>query len=88
MPTYVIEREIPGASQWTEDQIRESSQKSLDLLQRLGVQWMHSYVTDDKVYCVYWAPNEDVIKTHGETLGIPVDRVSAVRRLLGPQSTE
>lgn len=88
MPTYVIEREMPGASKWTEDQVRETSQKSLDVLQHLGVQWMHSYVTDDKVYCIYWAPGEDVVREHADTLGIPATRISAVRRMMGPGTTE
>lgn len=87
MPTYVIEREMPGASSWTEEEVCEASKSSLDVLQHLGIQWMHSYVTDDKVYCIYWAPDEDVVRQHGETLGIPVNRISAVRRLMGPAST-
>jgi hypothetical protein len=88
MPTYVIEREMPGASGWTEDQVRDAARSSLDVLQNLGIQWMHSYVTDDKVYCIYWAPGEDVIREHANVLGIPANRVSAVRRLMGPQTTE
>lgn len=88
MPNFVIERDIPGASQWTEDQIREASKKSLEVMQHLGVQWIHSYVTDDKVYCVYWAPGEDVIREHAQTAGIPANRISAVRRMLGAHSAE
>lgn len=88
MPNYVIEREIPGASQWTEEQIRETSKKSLEVMQHLGVQWIHSYVTDDKVYCVYWAPGDDVIREHAKSAGLPVDRVSMVRRMLGAHSAE
>jgi hypothetical protein len=61
MPNYVIEREIPGASNMTEEQVREVALKSLGVLKELGpqIQWLHSYVTDDKVYCIYWAPNEE-----------------------------
>lgn len=88
MPNYVIEREIPGASQWTEDQVREISQRSLEVLQNLGVQWMHSYVTDDKVYCVYWAPGEGVIEQHAQTLGVPANRISAVRRMMSPATAD
>jgi hypothetical protein len=88
MPNYVIEREIPGASKWTEKEVREISRRSLEVLQHLGVQWMHSYVTDDKVYCIYWAPGEEVIREHAQTLGVPANRISAVKRLMGPQTTE
>ena len=88
MPTYVIERDMPGAQNWTEQQVHEASQQSLDVLQHLGIQWMHSYVTDDKVYCIYWAPGEDVIQQHADTLGIPATRIAAVRRLMGPQSMD
>jgi hypothetical protein len=88
MPNYVIEREITGASRWTDKQVQEISRRSLEVLQHLGVQWMHSYVTDDKVYCIYWAPGEEVIREHAQTLGVPANRISAVRRLMGPQTTE
>jgi hypothetical protein len=88
VPNYVIERDIPGASKWTEKEVREISRRSLEVLQHLGVQWMHSYVTDDKVYCIYWAPGEEVIREHAQTLGVPANRISAVRRLMGPQTTE
>ena len=88
MPNYVIEREMPGASQWTEEQVREASQSSLDVLQQLGIQWMHSYVTDDKVYCIYWAPDADVIRKHADSIGLPANRISAVRRMMGPNTTE
>jgi hypothetical protein len=88
MPNYVIEREIPGASKWSDQQVKEISRRSLDVLQHLGVQWMHSYVTDDKVYCIYWAPGEEVIREHAQTLGVPANRISAVKRLMGPNTTE
>jgi hypothetical protein len=88
MPNYVIERDIPGASKWTEKEVREISRRSLEVLQHLGVQWMHSYVTDDKVYCIYWAPGEEVIREHAQTLGVPANRISAVKRLMGPNTTE
>ena len=86
MTEYVIERELPGAGSLSEDQIREISLRSLQALKDLGpqIQWLHSYVTEDKVYCVYLAPEENLIHEHARRAGIPVDRVSAVRRMIGP----
>ena len=90
MPKFVIEREVPGAGSLTEIQIREVSMRSLRALKELGVQiqWVHSYVTEDKVYCVYLAPNEDIIREHARRAGLPADRISAVRRLIDPTSGE
>jgi Protein of unknown function (DUF4242) len=86
MPQFVIEREIPGAGSLTEAQIREVSLRSLETLNEMGpqIQWLHSYVTEDKVYCVYIAPDENSIREHARRTGIPADRVSAVRRLIDP----
>ena len=86
MPQFVIEREIPGAGSLSETQIREVALRSLQALKELGpqIQWLHSYVTDDKLYCVYLAPDEDTIREHARRTGIPADRVAAVRRLLDP----
>ena len=86
MPEYVIEREIPGAGSWNEDQIRQASIQSLEVLRGLGVQiqWLHSYVTDDKIYCVYLAPDESLIREHATRLGVPANRISAVRRMIDP----
>ncbi|HEV2983794.1 MAG TPA: DUF4242 domain-containing protein [Vicinamibacterales bacterium] len=86
MPQYVIEREIAGAGQLTDEQLRAVSLKSLESLGTLGpqIQWLHSYVTEDKVYCVYLAPDEATIQEHARLTGIPASRVSAVRRLLDP----
>jgi hypothetical protein len=83
---FVIEREIPGAGTLTDTQIREVSLRSLQALKAMGpqIQWLHSYVTEDKVYCVYLAPDEDTIREHARRAGIPADRVSAVRRLVDP----
>jgi hypothetical protein len=83
---FVIEREIPGAGRLSENQIREISLRSLQALEAMGpqIQWLHSYVTEDKVYCVYLAPDEDSIREHARRAGIPADRVSAVRRLIDP----
>ncbi|HEX3117639.1 MAG TPA: DUF4242 domain-containing protein [Candidatus Acidoferrum sp.] len=90
MPKFVIEREVPGAGDLTDAQIREMSQKSLAAVHSLGqqIQWLHSYVTGDKVYCVYLATNESVIREHAKRAGIPANRVSAVRRLLDATSAE
>jgi len=84
MPKFVIERDVPGAGNLTETQLRELSQKSVSVLQAMGpeIQWLHSYVTGDKVYCVYLAPNEALIQEHAKRVGIPANRVSAVRRLI------
>lgn len=83
---FVIEREIPNAGSLTDIQIREVSLRSLQALKAMGpqIQWLHSYVTEDKVYCVYLAPDEDTIREHARRAGIPADRVSAVRRLVDP----
>ncbi|HXS75232.1 MAG TPA: DUF4242 domain-containing protein [Terracidiphilus sp.] len=86
MPQFVIEREIPGAGLLSEEQIREVSIRSLETLKDMGphIQWLHSYVTEDKVYCVYLAPDEETIREHARKSGIRADRVSAVRRLINP----
>jgi hypothetical protein len=86
MPQFVIEREIPGAGALSESQIRDMSIRSLQVLKDMGpqIQWLHSYVTEDKVYCVYLAPDENSIREHARRVGIPSDRVSAVRKLIDP----
>jgi cell division inhibitor SulA len=86
MPQFVIEREIPGAGTLSENQIRELSLRSLQTLKEMGmqIQWLHSYVTEDKVYCIYLAPDEDTIREHARRTGIPANRVAAVRHLMGP----
>jgi len=86
MRESVIEREIPGAGSLTEEQIREVSLKSLDVLGGLGqqIRWLHSYVTDDKIYCVYLASDEAPIREHARKLGVPANRISAVRRMIDP----
>jgi hypothetical protein len=87
MPEFVIEREIPGAGQMSEDQIRDVSVRSLQVLKALGpeIQWLHSYVTDDRLYCVYLAPDEEAIREHARQLGVPANRISAGRRLIDPR---
>ena len=86
MAQFVIEREIPGAGALSDSELREVSLRSLEALKAMGpqIQWLHSYVTEDKVYCVYLAPDEDSIREHARLAGIPADRVSAVRRLIDP----
>jgi len=88
MQQYVIEREVPGAGSLSESEIRELSLRSLDALDELGpqIQWLHSYVTEDKVYCVYLAPDPDIIREHARRVGIPADRIAAVRRLIDPKT--
>ena len=88
MPKFVIEREIPGAGNLTEDQLREVSLRSLQALGELGpkIQWLHSFVTDDKVYCVYLAPDEETIRQHAQLVGIPANRIASVRHLLDPSN--
>jgi len=90
MPKFVIEREVPGAGNLTDAQLREISQKSVGVLREFGpeIQWLHSYVTGDKVYCVYIAADEKIIREHATRVGLPANRVSAVRALLDPSSAE
>jgi Nickel responsive protein SCO4226-like len=86
MQQFVIEREVPGAGSLSESELQALSLRSLEVLNELGpqIQWLHSYVTEDKVYCVYLAPDENIIREHARRVGIPADRVSAVRRLIDP----
>ena len=86
MPQFVIEREIPGAGALSETQIRDIALHSLQALKEMGpqIQWLHSYVTEDKVYCIYLAPDEDSVREHARRVGIPADRVASVRRLIDP----
>jgi hypothetical protein len=86
MPKFVIEREVPGAGNLSEAELCELSRKSVNVLKAMGpeIQWLHSYVTGDKVYCVYLSPDEATIQEHARRVGIPANRVSAVRRLIDP----
>jgi hypothetical protein len=86
MRRYIIEREIPGAGKMTPDQLQGVSQKSCDVLKKLGpqIQWVQSYVTGDKVYCVYLAPNEEIIREHARQGGFPANRVSEVTTIIDP----
>ena len=90
MPKYVIEREIPGAGKLTAEQLQGISQKSCSVLTKLGpsIQWVESYVTDDKIYCVYIAPNVALVREHAKQGGFPANRVSAVRKMIDPTTAE
>ena len=90
MPKYIIEREIPGAGQLTAQQLNAISQKSCSVLKVLGpqIQWLESYVTDDKVYCVYIAPSENLVREHAKQGGLPANRVSEVREIIDPTTAE
>jgi hypothetical protein len=90
MPKFVIEREMPGAGDMTEEQLRAAALKSVEALRAIGpqIQWLHTYITDNKVYCVYLAPDEATILEHARRAGFPVNRVSAVRRLVDATAAE
>ena len=90
MPKFVIERDIPGAGKLAPEELRAISQKSLGVLKELGpqIQWVQSYVTDDKVYCVYVAPNEEAVRKHAQLGGFPANRISQVRSVIDPTTAE
>ena len=90
MPKYVIEREIPGAGKLTAEELRGISQKSCGVLREMGpqVQWVHSYVTGDKIYCVYVAPDEAAVRRHAELGGFPANQVSRVATVIDPTTAE
>ena len=90
MPKFVIEREIPGAGSLSPAQLQAISQKSCGVLSNLGpsIQWVHSYVTGDKIYCVYIAPNEDMVREHAMQGGFPANRVSRVMQVIDPTTSE
>ena len=90
MPKYVIERSIPGAGKLTAQQLQGISQKSCGVLREMGpqIQWVHSYVTDDKIYCVYVAPNEEAVRKHAQQGGFPANRVSRIRSMIDPTTSE
>ena len=90
MPKYIIEREIPGAGKLSAADLRGISQKSCGVLQKLGssIQWVESYVTDDKIYCVYIAPDEAMVREHARQGEFPANRISAIRRMIDPTTAE
>jgi hypothetical protein len=90
MPKYVIERELPNAGKLSDEELRNISVKSCDVLHNMGpaIQWQESYVTDDKIYCVYIAASEDLVREHAKRGGFPVNSVAAVRRVIDPTTSE
>jgi len=90
MPKYVIEREIPGAGKLSAVQLQAISQKSCGVLHNLGpqIQWLESYVTDDRIYCVYIAPNEEMVREHAQQGGFPANRISEVKQIIDPTTAE
>ncbi len=90
MPKYLIEREIPGAGNLSPQDLQAISQKSCDVLQKLGpqIQWVQSYVTGDKIYCVYVAPNEELIREHARQGGFPANRISEIKTMIDPTTAE
>ena len=90
MPKYVIEREIPGAGKLNQEQLKSVSQTSCKVLQNLGpeINWVHSYVTEDKIYCVYIAPNKEMVLEHAKQGGFPANSVSEVSTIIDPTTSE
>jgi hypothetical protein len=90
MPKYVIEREIPGAGKLSKADLKAISQKSCGVLKNMGPQitWLHSYVTGDKIYCVYIAPNEGAVREHARQGGFPANRISEVATIIDPTTAE
>jgi hypothetical protein len=90
MPKYLIERELPGAGALSTEQLEGISQKSCGVLRNLGpqIQWVHSYVTADKIYCVYIAPNEAMVREHAKQGGFPANRVSEITTMIDPTTAE
>src|SRR2546422_11411075 len=90
MPKYVIEREVPDAGKFSAEQLHAISQKSCSVLNKLGpqIQWVHSYVTGDKIYCVYIAPNEQLVREHAKQGGFPANRISEIKTIIDPTTAE
>jgi hypothetical protein len=90
MPKYVIERNMPGVGKMSAEELQGASQKSCGVLKNLGpqIQWVQSYVTGDKIYCVYIAPNEEMIREHARQGGFPADRISEVKNIIDPTTAE
>jgi hypothetical protein len=90
MPQFVIERDMPGVGNLDGDALKGASQGSCSVLRDLGpdIQWVHSYVTDDKIYCIYRAPSEELIRQHAETAGFPANSIARVRATIDPTTAE
>ncbi|MBB1283059.1 DUF4242 domain-containing protein [Flavisolibacter sp. BT320] len=90
MPRYIIERELPGAGKLSQQDLQAVSQKSCSVLDNLGpsIQWVESFVTEDKIYCVYQAPNKEIIQQHAEQGGFPANRIEEIRNVISPVTAE
>ena len=90
MPRYVIERELPGAGKMSAEDLHGISQKSCGVINELGptIQWVESYVTEDKIYCIYNAPNKEIIKEHAEKGGFPANRIEEIKNMISPVTAE
>ena len=90
MPKYLIERELPGAGKLSQQQLQAISQKSCSVLRSLGpqIEWVHSYVTGDKIYCIYNAPSEELIRQHAKQGGFPANRISEIKTMIDPSTAE
>ena len=90
MPQYVIERDMPGVGGLSDGELKGASQTSCKVLRDLGpeIQWVHSYVTDDKIYCIYRAPSEELIREHAQQAGFPANRISEVKAIIDPTTAE
>ena len=90
MPKYVIERDVPGVGKLSAQEVQGLSQKSCSVLNKLGpqIQWVQSYVTGDKIYCVYIAPNEEMVREHARQGGFPANRISEVKQIIDPTTAE
>ena len=88
MPKYVVERELPGAGKLSAKELTAIAQKSCTVLNGLGpqIQWVQSYVTDDKIYCIYIAPNAEIVREHARQGGFPANRISEIKSLIGPET--
>jgi hypothetical protein len=90
MPKYLIEREVPGAGKMSPQELQAISQKSCGVLHRLGpqIQWVESYVTGDKIYCVYIAPNEEMVREHARQGGFPANRIAQIHTIIDPTTAD
>ncbi len=90
MPKYVVEREVAGAGKLSPQELHAIAQKSCGVLSKLGpqIQWLHSYVTGDKIYCIYIAPNEEMVREHARQGGFPANRISEVKTMIDPTTAE
>ena len=90
MPKYIIERVVPGAGKMTPDELKIMSQRSCNVLDNMGpqIQWIHSYITENKIYCVYIAPNEEAVREHAKLGGFPANQVAVIGRMIDPTTAE